>query len=70
VKRRPGPEPQDAAPRDRGSSFFLDSTGYSALDEKHDPAPRRASSALIFLVVLAAALAIAGLFGATYLARR
>jgi hypothetical protein len=61
---------RNAEPRDRGSSFFLDSTGYSALDEKRETAPRRASNALIFLVVLAATVAIAGLFDAAYLARR
>jgi hypothetical protein len=69
MKWRLRPARPDAAPMDRGSSFFLDSTGYSALDEKRKPVPRRASTALIYLVILAATVAIAGLFGATYLVR-
>jgi hypothetical protein len=54
----------------RSSSFFVDSTGYSVLEDSRSPARRRISNWLIFFIALAVGLAIAGLFGLTSLLRR
>ena len=53
-----------------GSSFFVDSTGYSALTDREPPRARRSvSEVTLFAIALAAAVGIAGVFGLLHLLR-
>jgi ABC-type multidrug transport system permease subunit len=55
--------------QDRGSSFFVDSTSYAALDDKRNAGFWRASTVLMCMVVLAATFGIAALLGTIYMAQ-